>query len=125
MTVPIFLALALVGGLGAGTRFTVDTLIGRLFAGTLPWGTLAINLTGSFALGLVTGVLGHHLVAPGWQPVIGIGFLGGYTTFSTASLETVRLLQDGRRRAAVVVGLGGLLASVAAAGLGLWWGGLL
>jgi len=61
-------------------------------------------------------------VSSDWQLVLGGGLLGGYTTFSTASVETVRLLQERRYVPALVVGLGMLVASVAAAGLGLWIG---
>lgn len=120
MTLPVFLALALAGGLGAVCRFVLDGfLTARSPTRDLPLGTISINLTGSFALGLLTGLATSAVVPEGWQLVLGTGFLGGYTTFSTASFETVRLLQEGRARAAVVNGLGVLVLATAAAALGL------
>lgn len=113
--IPVLIALA--GGLGATCRFLLDTLISRLRA-PLPLGTLVINITGSFLLGLVTG----WLLATGsaWAAVVGTGFLGGYTTFSTASVEGVRLWRAGRGWSLLLHAGGMVLVSVAAAGLGLW-----
>lgn len=124
MTVPVFLALALAGGLGAVSRFVLDGVItARAPRGTgLPLGTIAINVTGSFVLGLVTGLATAELLAPGWHAVVGSGFLGGYTTFSTASFETIRLLQEGRRGAAVGKGLGVLVLATGAAAVGILLG---
>jgi CrcB protein len=79
-------------------------------------------VSGSFALGLLTGLALQAVVAPEWTAVLGTGLLGGYTTFSTASVETVRLLAAGRRGAAVANGLGMLVACVGVASLGLWLG---
>lgn len=127
MTVPVFLLLALAGGLGAVCRFVLDGVITtRAPRGTgLPLGTIVINVSGSFLLGLLTGLASSALLPPELLLVVGTGFLGGYTTFSTASFETVRLLQEGRRAAGVVNGLGVLLLATAAAALGLLLGLLL
>ena len=125
MSPTLFVLLSLCGGLGAGARYALDSLIQSRGEGTFPWGTVTINLTGSFALGVVTGLVGHHLVPTAWQPVLGVGFLGGYTTFSTASLESVRLLQDGRVRGAALNVAGTLVGSVVLAMLGLSVGALL
>ena len=70
----------------------------------------------------LTGLALGHMLSAEWLLVLGGGLLGGYTTFSTASVETVRLLQQRRYLPALAVGLGMLVASVAAAGLGLWLG---
>lgn len=120
----LFLLVALAGGAGATTRLALDVLVSARTDGSLPWGTATVNLTGSFALGLVTGLAGRHLLPEDVATVLGAGLLGGYTTFSTASLETVRLLQEGRRTAAVLHGAGMLVTAVALAGLGLWLGSL-
>lgn len=120
----VFLLLAVAGGIGAVCRFLLDGVITAWLertGGSFPWGTTVVNLTGSLLLGLVTGVFVGHC-APEAQLVLGTGFLGGYTTFSAASVETVRLLQDRRLRAGAVQALGTLLATVAMAGLGLWVG---
>ncbi len=78
-----------------------------------------INISGSLILGLLTGLTIAHLLPDTVRLVVGTGFLGGYTTFSTASFETVRLVQERRVPAALLYGLGTLLATTAVAGLGL------
>jgi CrcB protein len=124
MTPLIFALMALAGGLGAVGRLVLDGVVRSRTSGAVPWGTVLINLTGSFLLGLLTGMVGGHALPEAWLPILGTGFLGGYTTFSTASFETVRLLQQRRWTAGVVNGLGVLVTATAAAGLGLWAGSL-
>jgi len=109
----VFLLAAACGGLGAATRYLVDLGIARLTGTRFPWGVMLINITGSLALGLVVGML------PGAAFIVGAGFLGGYTTFSTAMIDTVALWRDGARRASVFNAVGMLLASVIAAAAGL------
>lgn len=87
-----------------------------------PLGTVLVNVTGSFVLGLVTGLGGAGTIAVPMVTVLGTGMMGGYTTFSTASVETVQLLRSGKTRLAVLNGLGMLVVSVGAAALGLWLG---
>jgi CrcB protein len=118
----LFLAVAAAGGAGAALRFVVDGVVRTRIRSAYPVGIAIINVTGSFLLGLVTGLALTHLVSEQWLLVLGTGLLGGYTTFSTASLDTVRLLQSGRMLAALVNGIGMLAASVALATLGLWLG---
>jgi CrcB protein len=122
MTPLIFALLSLAGGLGAVCRYTLDGVIRARTAGTTPWGTMTINLTGSLVLGLLTGLAAASLLPDSWFAAVGVGFLGGYTTFSTASVETIRILQERRWGSGVAVGLGTLIAAVALAGLGLWIG---
>lgn len=110
----IALWMALAGGLGAGSRFSVDAWVRPRVSTALPWSTHLINITGSFALGLVIG-LG---VGDTWHTIAGTGFLGGFTTFSTASVETAHLALDGRYRAASINALGMLILGVGAAALG-------
>lgn len=114
------LFIALAGGLGAATRLFVDGLIRDGRTHRFPWATNAINLSGSFLLGLVYSIGSNTDV----HSIVGIGFLGGYTTFSTASWETARLAHDGRYRAALANGLGQLVIAVGAASLGVWIGSL-
>ena len=119
MSAAAVVALAVAGSAGTVARFLLDGVAGARFGRRLPWGTLLINVSGSLLLGFLTGLVLFQ-GAPGRLTLIaGTGFCGGYTTFSTASVETVRLLQDGRRGAALVSGLGGLAATIAAGGLGL------
>ena len=112
----IGLLVALAGGLGAATRFVVDGEVRRRFP-LLP--TAVGNVTGSLLLGLVAGLVLRQGLPPTWAAVLGTGFLGGYTTFSTASTETVRLLQERRYAAAAGTSLGMLVLSVAACAAGV------
>ncbi len=107
--IPLLIARA--GGLGAASRLVVDGLVRHHVSSTFPWATVLINITGSFLLGLLVGAD----VGDRWLDVLGTGFLGGYTTFSTASLETAGLLLDRRPLSAAANGLGVLVVCVAAA----------
>lgn len=113
------LLLGLAGGLGAGTRFVVDGLVRSRIRSALPIGTIAINVTGSFLLGLVAGAVIAHAAPVELQTIAGTGFLGGYTTFSTASFETVRLIQSRRTGLALLNGIGTAAAAIGAAAAGL------
>ena len=124
MTPLLFLLTAVAGGVGAALRFVLDGVIRSRFP-TFPIGTLVINVSGSFVLGLATAIVLGELVTPEALAVLGVGLMGGFTTFSTASFETVRLIGDRRYGAALVNSAGMLVASVLAAALGLWLGSLL
>jgi fluoride exporter len=112
------LLICVAGGLGATLRLILDGMIRALIPSSYPVGTTVVNVTGSFLLGLVTGLATSQLMPHQWQMVASSGFLGGYTTFSTASFETVRLIEDRRYVAAACNGLGMLIAGTAAAALG-------
>lgn len=116
MTV-VLVALAAAGG--AVARYAVQSAVGARFGARFPWGTWLVNVSGSFLLGaLVGGAL--TLGSPGvYTTVLGTGFLGGYTTFSTWMLECVRLLESRRHSAAFVYLLGSWLTGVVAAGVGV------
>lgn len=109
----LFVGAALAGGLGAVLRYLADLGVARVAGRRFPWGILLVNITGSFALGVVTTAL------PDAAFLLGAGLLGGYTTFSTAMLDTVALWRDGERPASVVNAIGMLLLGLVAAGLGL------
>ncbi len=111
------------GAAGAVARFVVDASVKRRWSTAFPWATFGINVSGSFVLGLLAGAVLFHDQPAAWQTVVGTGFCGGYTTFSTASLEIVRLIEQRARLRALLNGLGSLSASVAAcvAGLALVW----
>lgn len=112
------LLVAVLGGLGAATRFVVDGWFRGRWAGRLPWATMAINVTGSFVIGLLAGALATGALPTTAYTVAATGFCGGYTTFSTAMIETVRLAHAGDTRRAAANALGTLVLAVAAAGLG-------
>lgn len=116
MSPVLFVGAALAGGVGAVLRYVLDIAVGSLAGRRFPWGILVVNLTGSFALGLVTTAL------PGQAFLLGAGLLGGYTTFSTAMLDTVALWRDGERAASAVNAVGMLGSGLVAAGLGMLLG---
>lgn len=122
MTPLLFALLALAGGAGAAARFILDGVIRSRLKTAFPWATTVINVTGSLALGVLTGLTAAHLLPEQLGLVLGAGFLGGYTTFSTASYETVQLIRQGRYGASLLSGLLMLALCVAAASLGLWLG---
>ena len=110
------------GGLGAATRLVLDGLIRAWTRSAYPLATTIINLTGSLLLGLLTGLTAGHLLPEPWHIIAGSGLLGGYTTFSTASFETVSLFEEGRYLAAILNGLGTLVICTCAAAAGLMIG---
>lgn len=114
MTVWAVLCVAIGGGIGAGARWTIDQAL-RSPRG-FPWAIMLINVTGCFAM-----VIAHALLAP-VAPLAAtalVGFLGGYTTFSTVNADAVGLWLAGRRAGAIGNAFGTLAACVAASGLGL------
>ncbi|QCB93771.1 fluoride efflux transporter CrcB [Cellulomonas shaoxiangyii] len=117
-----FLLLVVAGGVGATVRYVVDALIRSRTTSAFPWPTAVINLTGSLLLGLLTGLVADRIASDELSAVLGTGFLGGYTTFSTASYETVQLVRERHWGTALAYGVGILVASVALAYLGYRWG---
>jgi CrcB protein len=105
-------------GLGGLARYGVSGWVQAAGGAGFPWGTLLINVTGSLLLTVVYAVLEGTAAAPEWRAFLGIGVLGGYTTFSTFSYEAVRLLQDGEWERALLYVAGSVLLSLAGAALG-------
>jgi CrcB protein len=121
VNVPDIVWVGLAGSLGAAARFILDGTIRSRVASPVPLGTLIINVSGSFLFGFLTGLVVFHHVTPTVALVAGTGFCGGFTTFSAASFETVRLVQQGEL-AAAGINLAGTLAGTlvgAAAGMAL------
>lgn len=121
MSAVVLIAVGLVGGLGAIARFLVDGAVSERLGRDFPYGTLVVNLSGAFALGVLSGAV--H--APDELTIAGSGFLGGYTTFSTWALESHRLAEDGRGAHGVLNFAASLLAGVLVAWGGRAVGGLL
>lgn len=117
------LLVAAAGGLGAAARFVVDGAVrSRPWHGAFPWATVVVNVTGSLVIGLITGVVLHAGDPAGvepWRLGVAVGFCGGYTTFSTAMVESVRLARADRPGLAVANALGTMLLTVVAAALGI------
>jgi CrcB protein len=92
------LTIALGGAIGSVMRYWFSGLIARVWGETFPWGTIIVNITGCFVIGLfftATGSEGRLLVPPIWRQFFMIGICGGYTTFSSFSLQTLNLANDG------------------------------
>lgn len=119
----IALLTFLAGAAGAVTRFGLDFAIKQRWRSPFPWATVIINVSGSLLLGVLAGIVLFDGGSPAWQTVLGTGFCGGFTTFSTASFETVRLIEQGKRVLALLNASVSLLLAVAAcaAGLALAW----
>ncbi len=122
---PAELLVALAGGVGAVLRFLADRIVARRTPHVgIPLGTIVINVTGSFLLGLIGAWWGRHGGDPVVRAALGVGLMGGFTTFSTASVEGARLA-SAREGWRLLIHTGGMLAAgLLAAGLGLWLGGL-
>ena len=114
MSIGVLAGIGLVGGLGAIARLLLDGSVSAAAGRALPWGTLAVNLSGALALGVLhgAGVGGDAL------RLAGTGLLGAYTTFSTWALESHRLGEDGRLR----LGLANLLVSLVLGLACVWLG---
>jgi fluoride exporter len=120
----VILALGLAGATGAATRFALAEWATRRWQGTFPLAMLLINVTGAFALGLLMTAGGSSGALAQTRLLLGTGFLGGYTTFSTLSYDTHSLFRSGQIRAAWLNALGSLVIGVGAAALGMWCGAL-
>ncbi|WP_283136276.1 fluoride efflux transporter CrcB [Rhizohabitans arisaemae] len=107
--------VALGAAIGAPLRYLIDRLVRSRHDSVFPWGTLTVNLAGSFVLGVLTGLPG----GTAWSAVVGTGFCGALTTYSTFGYETLRLIQDGARFSALVNVVAGVLAGLGAGLTGL------
>ena len=114
------LLLGLAGATGAAARFRILRMGDATEKGSFPLATLLINVTGAFAFGLLTTAGGTSGALAQARLVLGTGFLGGYTTFSTLSYDTHSLFRSGQTRAAWLNALGSLGIGIATAALGMW-----
>jgi CrcB protein len=121
MPIQIYLAVAAGGALGTAARYFVSGVVANAFGQTFPWGTLIINVTGSFVIGffaVLTGPDGRLLVSGTTRQFVMIGICGGYTTFSSFSFQTLNLINDGEW-----LGAGGnVMGSVVLCLLFVWLG---
>ena len=109
------LLVALGAAVGAPLRYLVDRAVQSRHESAFPWGTLTVNVGGSLLLGFLTGLPAGHAVSA----LLGTGFCGALTTYSTFSYETVRLAQEGRHRTAVANVVVSVCAGLGAAYLGI------
>jgi fluoride exporter len=118
--------IALGGALGALARYALGVFVGNRMGVRFPYGTFLINMTGSFAIGLVMTILSERThLNRNWLYLIPIGFIGAYTTFSTFELESLRLVQDGQLVSAIINLFGSVLVGFAMVILGAMTGRVL
>lgn len=115
------LMVLLGGAVGAPARYLTDLVVQSRHDSKLPWGTFTVNMAGSFVLGLVAGAAPAAWISS----LVGTGFCGGLTTFSTFSYETVRLADGGATRTAVANVVLSLLAGIGSCAIGWWVGAAL
>jgi CrcB protein len=112
--------IALGGALGALARHGTGALCERLFDPAVPWGTFTVNAVGSFFLGLlVESIARNESMDPGLQAMLATGFLGAFTTFSTYSVQSVRLVERGDYGLAAANVLGNVIVGLGLAALGI------
>ncbi|WP_404433855.1 CrcB family protein [Microbacterium lacus] len=107
------------GGTGAALRFIVDGLILSRTRSGFPWGTMVINVTGSLISGFLAGLAGASLLGAEAWLILSVGLMGGFTTFSTAMVDTVRMAEGREWRRFAINAFGMLVLAVAAALAGL------
>jgi CrcB protein len=112
--------IAVAGSLGALARYGLDGAVSRRWPGAFPWGTFVVNISGAFLLGLLFVLLTERVTVDPWiRSSLTTGFLGAYTTFSTLSFESYRLLEDGAVGLALANALGSVAAGLVAVYLGV------
>ncbi len=110
-----YIAVALGGALGALARFLISSQVGKALGVGFPFGTLAVNVIGSFVMGVCAVLIIEHLKMPGyWREFVMVGFLGALTTFSTFSLDGLNLLQNGQVSTAILYFVISVIGSVLA-----------
>jgi CrcB protein len=114
------LAVGVVAGVGAVCRYAADQVISNRRRSLFPWGTLTINVVGSFVLGLSTGLAAHHGLSATAAAIIGSGFCAGFTTFSTWMWETIALAETRALVAATMNVVASIALGLGAAAVGLW-----
>ncbi|GAA2626251.1 fluoride efflux transporter CrcB [Paractinoplanes durhamensis] len=109
------LLVAIGAAIGAPLRYLTDRAVQRRHESAFPWGTMTVNVVGSFVLGLLTAIPAD----PAFTALLGTGFCGALTTYSTFSYETLRLTQDGNRFHAAANVIVSVVAGLGAAAIGL------
>jgi CrcB protein len=113
-------------GIGGGLRYVLGGWIAERWGASFPWGTFVVNISGAFLLGLLmTLSVERSLVPPAWRLFLGVGILGGYTTFSTLSYESIALMQRGLVMQGALNMFGSALAGLAAVFAGILVGRML
>jgi CrcB protein len=120
------LLVALGGGLGSVTRYLAGGWVASRLGVAFPYGTLLINITASFIIGFFLAFAQDRVaLSPNWRLFVAVGFIGGYSTFSTFEYESVRLMQDGQMLAAAIYMTGSVAAGLIATITGITLGSLI
>lgn len=117
--------IALGGGLESVTRYLVSGWVANRLGVAFPYGTLLINITASFIIGFFLTFAQERAFNPNWRLFIAVGFVGGYSTFSTFEYESIRLLQDGEMLFGAIYLVGSVAAGAIAAITGITLGSLI
>ena len=114
-------AVGAAGFVGAIARYGLEGFVDQRTNGSFPWGTLVVNISGSFVLGVLFALLieGRVIMAPWLRTAATVGLVGAYTTFSTLSLETFRMIEDGAYVSAGANALGSLVLGLIAVAVGV------
>ena len=107
------------GAVGSGARYLTGRAMTALLGAGYPFGTLAVNLVGGLLMGVLVGVLARNAAPEGWRLLLGVGVLGGFTTFSSFSLDVVTMIERGARGLALGSILVSVIGSIAALFAGL------
>ena len=114
-----YLLIVLFGGAGSLARYLAGTAVTARYGSRFPWGTLAVNVTGSFLIGLIMTLLTEKVaVSPNWRFALVVGFLGGYTTFSSFEWETYAAIREGGFWIGALNVIGSVILGYAAVWLG-------
>ena len=119
MSLLAWAGFVIAAAVGAPLRYLVDGAIAERAEGVFPWGTFVVNASGSLVLGVLTGLGLYHAFPKVPKVILGTGFCGAYTTFSTFTYETVELLEEGALNEAARNAFGTLIVGAGAAALGL------
>ena len=116
--------VGLAGSFGAAARYLLGRIVAERVASQFPLGTLLINVTGAFAIGLLFTLVSHKLLSSGLQTILATGFLGGYTTFSTLCWEGTQLVRKGNMAQSFCYFASTFVLGLFAALLGIALGGM-
>ena len=120
------MGIMVAGALGAWLRYALDGVISQRTSAAFPWGTFVINISGSLVLGILFTLLTERMTVEPWlRSTLTMGFLGAYTTFSTLTLETVRMIEDRVYLLALANSAGSMAAGLAAVSVGIALGRVL
>lgn len=115
---PLLLVMA-GGAVGSAARYLTGRVMGAWLGLDYPWGTLTVNLVGGFLMGVLVGILARNNAGEGWRLLLGVGALGGFTTFSAFALDVVVLAERGAMASAALYAIASVVGAIVALFAGL------